>query len=102
MLSFTKTSVDAPTPVRTSSGIQLITPFSVSILPNQCISLDLQNSVRLPIGCLGFINLNQRSIKNGDRLQIHADIIGKKLNVFLIPYYYYSFFQRRIVRAQLL
>jgi hypothetical protein len=77
MLSFRRTTLSAPSPIRCSTrspAVDLCLPHSIQLLPGKKVSVDLQNGVILPPGHFGQLSL-KRSNLAGMRLLLHADLI---------------------------
>ena len=80
MISFFKTAIESPTPIRRSTcgPVDLVLPHSISLLPQHRVQVDLLNGVRFPVGVTGIVRLKQRVVRNGERLLLHADFLGRR------------------------
>ena len=73
MLSFTKTSMLAVTPVRyPDGGIYFSLPFSVTVPPGQCCTVDLMNVVEVPHGFCAALHLRAQFALQMD---LFADVL---------------------------
>jgi dUTPase len=87
MLSFYKTGLESHLPSRGSRGacgIDLPIPFSLSILPQRKVCIDLLLSVSLPENHFGLLQLRS-GISRRTHLKLHAGIIGKVVPLVQVP-----------------
>jgi hypothetical protein len=83
MLSFRRTTISGPFPVRCSNrspAVDLPLPHALQLLPGRKVTVDLENGVCLPPGHFGQLTL-KRSNLVGISLLLHADLVGEPLGL---------------------
>lgn len=76
-ICFIPQSLESPVPIRRGAVFELPNPHSLSIVPGGRVAVDLLLAVQLPPGCLALLQLKRQSLDSGDRLHLHADVVGK-------------------------
>ncbi len=91
MLSFRRTTISGPFPVRCSNrspAVDLPLPHALQLLPGRKVTVDLENGVCLPPGHFGQLTL-KRSNLVGISLLLHADLVGEPLGFNLFLFFFF-------------